>query len=325
MKWYESPYLLVALIVVLLLFITLTGSTLCLALIVPPLMLLLIYVIQQPQILTAPVAVVHNARATRLNQRNNISEAIRLYTRAIDRNPHFTQPLNNRGLLYMESGRYDEALADFNAALKLNESLGNAFAGRGKIHEIRGDIPAAMADWDRAEQLNAPMLFLLRGDYNLRVGKHLDALRDFEQAVRLNPSNAVAHNNAAYLNSLVGDVNQALKYSRVALEKEPAIAGFYGTRGHIEYQRKDYQAALSNFLKAIELKRDYPFGLAGQAVAYYAIGSHREARRVWDYLLEAFPQYEDVYTLQRVYGVIGPFFEDAQRVSALAPQEEADA
>ncbi len=135
-KWYDSPFMMLIIFLVLLLFFVLTSSLFFLVVAIPPLLYLILAEIEQPQLITSPMAASFNNRATRYVQRN---EAIRMYSVAIERNPRYAQPYLNRGLLYMERGRHDEAYNDLSKALMLRDDLIDAYVARGRIHLLRGD------------------------------------------------------------------------------------------------------------------------------------------------------------------------------------------
>src|SRR5580692_10135027 len=54
--------------------------------------------------------------------------------------------LNSRGFAYLRLGRFDEALADYNAALKLNPQLASALYGRGLAKQKKGDNAGGQID-----------------------------------------------------------------------------------------------------------------------------------------------------------------------------------
>jgi tetratricopeptide (TPR) repeat protein len=66
--------------------------------------------------------------------------------------------LNNRGVLYVYTGRFAQAAADLARAERLHVGLGNLTAAAEVCHNQgfaaarRGDLPAALASFDRAEQ-----------------------------------------------------------------------------------------------------------------------------------------------------------------------------
>ena len=54
--------------------------------------------------------------------------------------------LNSRGFAYLRLGRFDEAIADYNAALKSNPKLASALYGRGLAKQKKGDTAGGQVD-----------------------------------------------------------------------------------------------------------------------------------------------------------------------------------
>ncbi|MCA9171065.1 MAG: tetratricopeptide repeat protein, partial [Planctomycetales bacterium] len=61
-----------------------------------------------------------------LAERGEHSDAIRAYTRALANQPQFMSALMNRGLAYMNLGRFDQAEEDFNVILRKDPDNANA-------------------------------------------------------------------------------------------------------------------------------------------------------------------------------------------------------
>jgi tetratricopeptide (TPR) repeat protein len=54
--------------------------------------------------------------------------------------------LNSRGFTYLRLGKFDEAIADYNAALKSNPKLASALYGRGLAKQKKGDTSGGQVD-----------------------------------------------------------------------------------------------------------------------------------------------------------------------------------
>ena len=63
-------------------------------------------------------------------------------------------PLRNRGKTYRLMGKYDQALADFDRAIGLDEKYAWAIANRGITYRLMDKYELALADFDRAIDLD---------------------------------------------------------------------------------------------------------------------------------------------------------------------------
>lgn len=98
--------------------------------------------------------------------------------------------LVNRGVIRNRAGALAEAKADFNAALAIDEALGEAYLNRGNSHYLERQFNAALADYQRALEagVNKPWAAW----YNIGLvyqaqNKQDEARAAFEKALELNP------------------------------------------------------------------------------------------------------------------------------------------
>ncbi|HMH14437.1 MAG TPA: tetratricopeptide repeat protein [Edaphobacter sp.] len=61
----------------------------------------------------------------------------------------------NRGNAYSFNGKFDDAIADFTAAIRLNPDP-DAYTSRGAAYYQKGDTDRAKADWAEAKRLKDP-------------------------------------------------------------------------------------------------------------------------------------------------------------------------
>ena len=71
-------------------------------------------------------------------------------TKRVDRK----KTLVNRGIILNRRGDYNEALADFNAAIDIDETIAEAYLNRGNTWFLAGRLDDAMADYEKALALN---------------------------------------------------------------------------------------------------------------------------------------------------------------------------
>lgn len=99
------------------------------------------------------VVQVRAARADILKQLNRPRDAIVDLDAAIALDPRQTDLWHRRGLLHMEAGNAEAAVADFDALLARRESTEWRFA-RGISHFVNGDLAEAEADFTQAAKLD---------------------------------------------------------------------------------------------------------------------------------------------------------------------------
>jgi tetratricopeptide (TPR) repeat protein len=80
--------------------------------------------------------------------------SVRGCTRTIERWPNHADAYYFRGLAYFQKGEYDQAIADYDQALRLKPDQDSAYNNRGHAYLEKGQYDRAIADYDQALRLN---------------------------------------------------------------------------------------------------------------------------------------------------------------------------
>ena len=103
----------------------------------------------------------------------------------------------NRGEAYSYKGDYDQAITNFNQAIRLDPANAVAYNSRGYAYNEKGDYDQAITDYTQAISIdptnfkayaNRAYAYRLKGDYD-------QAIADYETALQHDPSNAVIREN----------------------------------------------------------------------------------------------------------------------------------
>ena len=161
---------------------------------------------------------------------DNVILAIKAFDRAIALDSTFSSAWSARGFAYtIEPGwsatiplgeAFPKALADADAALRLDPDNAEAYMVRGNVHSVRWEVAAARADYDRALRLapgSVDILNFAGDDYefsgNLRAAEHLK-----RQAMALDPLAFVHPANLAQILSAQGRFPEALDTARRSVD-----------------------------------------------------------------------------------------------------------
>jgi tetratricopeptide (TPR) repeat protein len=74
-----------------------------------------------------------------------------------------------RGTLFRDLGRYDEAMAEYEAALQIRPNYEYVYRSRGWLYEEQGNRDAARADYEKAASIQAPDAWLTRALERMRT------------------------------------------------------------------------------------------------------------------------------------------------------------
>jgi tetratricopeptide (TPR) repeat protein len=114
----------------------------------------------------------------------------------------------------LRAGRVDDAEKAFRALAKANPELGGPHANLGIIYRQSGKLPEAVAELEQAVQANPsePVYFNQLGVTYRQNGQFAKAREAYEKAIALDPNYAAGHLNLGILHDLyLGDARRALE------------------------------------------------------------------------------------------------------------------
>ncbi len=190
-------------------------------------------------------------------QRNFVwKNELSLWGDVLLKSPHKARPYNNRGFGFMESGRLEEAMADFKKAVILNPNYAEVHANLGIVEDRRDRLPEAIVHYSKAIRLDPSYAKALnnRGvDYQIQ--KEYDkAIADLTEAVRIKPNYSQAYNNRGNCFQLMGRTEEAIEDYGRAIEADATNAEAYFNRGVAYLGRREKGKALADFDGALQLK-----------------------------------------------------------------------
>lgn len=83
-----------------------------------------------------------------LYRQGKFNEAIAKYNLAIKKDPKFALAYHNRGLAFRKKGMYDRAVADYTRVIQLKPDVDVVYYNRSLAYELKGDYQKALADID---------------------------------------------------------------------------------------------------------------------------------------------------------------------------------
>lgn len=129
------------------------------------------------------------------------------------------------GDAYLRGMMYERAIAAYNSAIRLSPQSGAAFGGRGKAHIAREEIYQGIADFDYALKLDDSLdLYAERGAALVKVGKPEDAASDFTNALARKPNDPalLAQRGVEYFKA--GNPERASADLEQAIALDPSLA-----------------------------------------------------------------------------------------------------
>jgi tetratricopeptide (TPR) repeat protein len=195
------------------------------------------------------------------------------------------------------------------------DDLETALAQSGDAQRQLSKPDLAIQDFNRALRLKANDDFALdgRGVAYLDAGKPQQlALADFNAAIRANPGNGDAFDHRGYLERYNGDFNAAIVDESRAIELEPQAALPWANRGYAYAGKRWWDFAIADFTDALRLASNYVFALQGRAEAERGKGDAKAAVRDYGDVVADDPHGDDA-------------LDDAQAMVDLSPAGDPEA
>lgn len=187
----------------------------------------------------------------------------------------------NRALGFSATGDYDNAIAEMDAALKLDPSQASIYFMRAAAYEAKSDHDKALADLDEAIRIDATRgdFYMLRGIVFNHKGDLDRAITELNQKVKLDPQSTDGFSKRAELYRLKKDYDSAVKdYSEVIKLKADDAKG-YIDRGWIYVLKNDLDPALADFMAALKLHQNDASALVGVGLVKSRKGKSTDGSR----------------------------------------------
>jgi tetratricopeptide (TPR) repeat protein len=224
-------------------------------------------------------------RAAALAARHDFERAIADLTRACELAPQRSDYFYERAMAYWGNQQPDLAMADLDHALTLEPRELPALVARADLHLRRDEPAAAIADLDAASRA-APRQADVRlhlADQYLFAGQLPAAVSQatlwIDTHAREDAQMPRARNLRCFARALAGkQLDAALADCNTALTLEPDTAAFFDSRGLVYLRRRDYDRAIADYDRAIDLHSKDPWSYYGRGVARLRKGLTADGR-----------------------------------------------
>jgi tetratricopeptide (TPR) repeat protein len=249
---------------------------------------------------TALTAVQWSNKGSSLDNLGRRTEALACYDAALKLAPNLAAAWFNKGVALFGSDEPQEALACYEQALRIDPRTAQVWSNKGVVLKSLGKMQEAMACYDRAVQCNPryPNAWINKGVALRALGKGEEALACYDQALGLNPGDASAWTN----------------------------------RGNILHALGRSEEALASYDRALALNSNLELGWLNKGIALGALGRNDEALQCYGTAIEISPQLQQAWFLRGVtminafqqYAEAIPYLEQAERLGVKEAGEVLD-
>ncbi|BBM86977.1 serine/threonine-protein kinase [Candidatus Uabimicrobium amorphum] len=187
-------------------------------------------------------------------------KSMEYYNKAIINDPKNVENYINRGRLYAQLGKINEAFVDYNKAIELKPSHFQVYLNRGIEYFKQKQYEKALRDYNKAIELYPSFFdaYMKRALFYATTKQYTKAVVDYSKAIEINSHSYQGYINRGILYLNLQQYAKALRDYNKAIELKPELPLLYAQRGHFFYNTKQNRKAYHDYTKAIDMKlRDF--------------------------------------------------------------------
>lgn len=201
----------------------------------------------------AQLSLAHLYRARAYRDQREDALALADYDAAIRLDPRNARAYAERGQVFQDGGDDTRALPDFEVAIRLSSDYAFAYNGRGVVRANRGEDDLALADYGKAIALQPGFVW----PYNNRAvvlqrrGDRAAAMKDLNRVLAMKPDYGSALVNRGLLHADLGDDPRALADLDEAVRLYPAFKTALINRANFHSKRQRYDLATADLQRVV--------------------------------------------------------------------------
>ena len=177
-------------------------------------------------------------------RKGQYDQAIQDYDEALRLKPDYTLAYANRGYAYLIKDQYDRAIQDYDEALRLQPDYAKAYYNRGNAYQYKEQYDQAIRDYDKAIRLQPDYAMAYNGKAWLLATASSAWVHDGRRAVTLAQQAVRLHNHSGYIDTLAAAYARAERFEAAVDAQERAIVKLQAEGGS-EEAVADFQSRLS--------------------------------------------------------------------------------
>jgi len=168
----------------------------------------------------------HNRRGELYIDAGRTDDALNEFQEAVASDPQNSLAIHNRAVTLAQQNEFDAALVDFNRVIELNPGLAIAYHNRAELLAAQGKMDEAVSDYTRAIDTvsDDAELYRARAHALQQLGRFEQALADLDSSIRLAPKEAQGYTQRGNLLADRGEYERALEDLEQSLAINPKMA-----------------------------------------------------------------------------------------------------
>jgi tetratricopeptide (TPR) repeat protein len=220
-----------------------------------------------------------------------IEDAIAEFEEAIRLDPDNALAHFNLGVAYQYQGKLDQAIAEYQEAISIDPDYAEAHNNLGIAYDDQGKPDEAIAEYQEAIRINPDYAL---AHYNLALayyaqGKPDEAIAAYKEVIRVDPDSADAHYNLGITYYDQGKLDEAITEWQEAIRIEPEDSMTHNNLGRAYFDQGRLDEAITELEEAIELDPDNAQAHFNLGLVYRELNQVNEAIAEFETYLELIP------------------------------------
>jgi len=197
---------------------------------------------------------IHNNLGITYDRLERYQEAIEEFQKALKLDPDYLEVWNNLAVTFYNMGKLEDALKLLQKAIKLYPDSAEAHNNLGNLYAHAGKLDEAIKEFKEAIKIN-PGFARARnnlGNIYAEQKKSEEAIKEFKEAIRLDPNNALAHSNLGNIYAELGRYKEAVIEFENALEVNPELTEAHHGLGLAYYELGNFNRAAHALINAVQ-------------------------------------------------------------------------
>jgi tetratricopeptide (TPR) repeat protein len=184
------------------------------------------------------------------------------------------------GNIFQAQGEFQKAVEHFEASIELNPDLPSPYLALARLYVQEGKPEEAISRYQAVVEKNPSLSgYMAMGAISDQQGNGREAELFYRKALEMKADFAPAANNLAWnLAETGGDLDEALRYAKIAMEKLPTNPAVLDTLGWIHFLRGSYAEAVTILQESVARDPDNPVIHYHLGMTYYKISEYDKAK-----------------------------------------------
>ncbi len=245
------------------------------------------------------------SKGEELLMKNQDSEAILCFERALAINPRNEMAYTGKGLAQLKLAMYDEAIESFTSALKINNKNHFGLLGKGLALQNLGNFEEALEAYNENIEFHPndeltyihELTYICKGNLLETMDRNKEALESYNRALEINPLNTTGLFAEGSLFLKMEEYEEALKCFNKGLEVNPDNVRLLVKIGSILAIREEYEVALQMLDKALNIDPKDGYAIIDKCKLLLCLGKCEELFEFVKNTSNNYPEDADILAL----------------------------